>query len=87
VLPPVLVQAFLWMALAVFAEAALSFLGLGIQPPQATLGNVLAEASPFMLTGNWTFSILPGVLLSLIIVGLNLVGDGLSDALDPDVRI
>jgi ABC-type dipeptide/oligopeptide/nickel transport system permease subunit len=87
VLPPVIVQAFLWMALAIFAEAALSFLGLGIQPPEATLGNVLAEASPYMLTGAWWFSVLPGVLLTLIIVGLNLVGDGLSDALDPDLRV
>jgi ABC-type dipeptide/oligopeptide/nickel transport system permease subunit len=75
------------MALAIFAEAALSFLGLGIQPPEATLGNVLAEASPYMLTGAWWFSVLPGVLLTLIIVGLNLVGDGLSDALDPDLRV
>ncbi len=86
VLPPVMVQAFLWMAIAIFAEAALSFLGLGIQPPEATLGNILSDASSYMLTGAWWYSVLPGAFLSLIIVGLNLVGDGLSDALDPDLR-
>jgi len=86
VLPPVIVQAFLWMAIAIFAEAGLSFLGLGIQPPSPTLGNILANASSTLLLGAWWFSVFPGVLLVVAIVGLNLVGDGLNDLLDPQVR-
>ena len=86
VLPPVMVQAFLWMAIAIFAEAALSFLGLGIQPPNPTLGNILSGATGSLLVGAWWYSLFPGVLLVLAIVGLNLVGDGLSDLLDPQVR-
>lgn len=86
VLQPVLVQAFFWMAIAVFAEAALSFLGLGIQPPQPTLGNLLYDARGYILYGAWWYSVFPGLMLSFAIVSLNLLGDGLSDLLDPQLR-
>jgi ABC-type dipeptide/oligopeptide/nickel transport system permease subunit len=86
VLPTVLIQAFVWMAVAIFAEAALSFLGLGIQPPDPTLGNILLEAQNHMLAGAWWFAILPGGLLFIVIVGFNLLGDGLGDYLDPSLR-
>ena len=86
VLPPVLVQAFLWIAIAIFAEAALSFLGLGIQVPQPTLGNILFDATSYMFAGAWWFSVLPGLVLLMATVSFNLVGDGLNDLLDPRLR-
>lgn len=76
VLPPVLVQAFLWVGVAIFAESALSFLGLGIQPPQPSLGNILGDATNYMILGAWWFSIMPGLVILLATVGVNLVGDG-----------
>lgn len=84
--PPVLVQAFLWIAIAIFAEAALSFLGLGIQPPAPTIGNILFDATAFMLLGAWWYSLFPGMVLLVATVGFNLVGDGLNDLLDPQLR-
>ncbi len=86
VLPPVLVQAFLWIGVAVFAESALSFLGLGIQPPQPSLGNILGDATGYMLLGAWWYSIIPGLVILVATIGFNLVGDGLGDALDADGR-
>ncbi|MDQ7910121.1 ABC transporter permease [Phytohabitans sp. ZYX-F-186] len=86
VLPPVLVQAFLWMAVAIFAEAALSFLGLGVQAPDPTLGNLLHDARNYVLHGAWWYSVLPGAVLMIVIVGLNLVGDALTDRLSPQLR-
>ena len=86
VAPPVLVQAFLWIAIAIFAEAALSFLGLGIQPPAPTIGNILFDATAFMLLGAWWYSLFPGMVLLVATVGFNLVGDGLNDLLDPQLR-
>ncbi|MFY1638237.1 ABC transporter permease [Solwaraspora sp. WMMB335] len=86
VLPPVLVQAFLWMAVAIFAEAALSFLGLGVQAPDPTLGNLLHDARNYVLSGAWWYSVLPGLVLMIVIVGLNLVGDALTDRLSPQLR-
>lgn len=76
VLPPVLVQAFLWVGVAIFAESALSFLGLGIQPPEPSLGNILGDATNYMILGAWWFSIIPGLVILLATVGINLVGDG-----------
>lgn len=86
ILPPILVQAFLWMAIAIFSEAALSFLGLGIQPPEPTLGTILFDASTYMFGGAWWYSLFPGLVLLLATVGFNLVGDGLNDYLDPQLR-
>ncbi|WP_157963694.1 ABC transporter permease [Actinocorallia populi] len=86
VLPPVLVQAFLWIGVAIFAESALSFLGLGIQPPQPSLGNILGDATSYMLLGAWWYSIIPGLVILVATIGFNLLGDGLGDALDADAR-
>ncbi|MFG1948817.1 ABC transporter permease [Nonomuraea sp. NPDC048826] len=86
VLPPVLVQAFLWLGVAIFAESALSFLGLGIQPPRPSLGNILGDATSYMLLGAWWYSIIPGLVILVATVGFNLAGDGLGDALDAQGR-
>lgn len=75
VVPPVLVQGFLWVGIAVFAESALSFLGLGMQPPQASLGNLLSDATSTLMIGGWWLSVLPGLAILLVTIGINLLGD------------
>jgi peptide/nickel transport system permease protein len=75
VLPPVLGQAFLAMAIAVFAEGGLSFLGLGVPAPHATLGNLVADAGGQILGDAWWYATLPGAVLVLGILGFNLLGE------------
>lgn len=70
------------IASVINAEAAISFLGLGIRPPQATWGNMLADAQDYVLTVP-TLGIAPGVMISLTVLGFQLLGDGLRDILDP----
>jgi len=79
---PLLVHAALSFAAAVFFEAALSFLGLGSQPPTPSWGSMLAESRQYLLT-NPTFALFPGIAISILLVGLNSLADGLRDALDP----
>ncbi|MCO4054925.1 MAG: ABC transporter permease [Bosea sp.] len=81
-LPPILVQSTLFMAQAIILEASLSFLGLGQQPPQASWGSMLNTAKNFMEQAPW-MSISPGIAICLVVVGFNILGDGLRDALDP----
>ena len=84
VAPAVTVQATAWMATAIIAEAALGFLGLGIQPPTATLGNILQQSSGALLLGQWWLVVFPGVMVIVVIAGFNLLGDGLTKGLfDP----
>jgi len=82
---PILVYASLSLATAISTEAALSFLGLGIQPPRPSWGTMLAEGQRFMFDAPW-ISTFPGIAISLAILGYNLVGDGLRDLLDPRTR-
>lgn len=79
---PVLVQASLSIATAIIAEASLSFLGLGEQPPQPSWGSMLNAAQQFMTQAPW-LAIFPGLAIFLTVLGFNLMGDGLRDALDP----
>lgn len=81
VLPAVLVQACLAMAIAIFAEGGLSFLGFGVAPPQPTLGNLIADAGSQILEGAWWYATLPGAVMVLGILGFNLLGDALNDSL------
>ncbi len=83
--PPVLVQSTLAIAAAIIAEAALSFLGLGQQPPQPSWGSMLNSAQRFLSQAPW-LAIFPGAAIFLCVVSFNLVGDGLRDALDPRGR-
>lgn len=81
VLPPLMVQACLGMAIAIFAEGGLSFLGFGVAPPDPTLGNLIADAGSQILEGAWWYATLPGAVMVLGILGFNLLGDALSDVL------
>src|SRR2546421_7984014 len=85
ILPSLLVQATLSIAAAIIAEAALSFLGLGQQPPAPSWGSMLNSAQRFLTTGSW-MAIWPGLAIFLTVLSFNLVGDGLRDALDPKER-
>jgi len=81
-LSPLLIQATVQFAVAILAEAALSYLGLGTQPPHASWGRMLNEAQTFMALAPW-MAIFPGVAIAWAVLGLNLLGDGLRDTLDP----
>jgi len=82
IVPPLLVQATLAIAAAVIAEASLSFLGLGQQPPQPSWGSMLNTAKNYIDNSPW-MAIWPGVSIFLLVLSFNVVGDGLRDALDP----
>jgi peptide/nickel transport system permease protein len=82
IVPPLLVQATLAIAAAVIAEASLSFLGLGQQPPQPSWGSMLNTAKNYIDNAPW-MAIWPGLSIFLLVLSFNLVGDGLRDALDP----
>jgi peptide/nickel transport system permease protein len=81
IVPPLLVQATLAIAAAVIAEASLSFLGLGQQPPQPSWGSMLNTAKNYIDNAPW-MAIWPGLSIFLLVLSFNLVGDGLRDALD-----
>jgi peptide/nickel transport system permease protein len=85
ILPALLVQATLSIATAIIAEAALSFLGLGQQPPAPSWGSMLNAAQRFLVNAPW-MAIWPGLAIFLTVLSFNLVGDGLRDALDPRSR-
>ena len=85
ILSPLIVQATVQFAIAILAEAALSYLGLGTQPPHASWGRMLYEAQTFMEMAPW-LAIFPGLAIALAVLGFNLLGDGLRDLLDPRVR-
>lgn len=84
-LPPVIVVATVSAATAILAEAGLSFLGLGVQPPTPTWGNVIAEGQT-AITTNPLISLSAGLCIAYTVVVLNLLGDGLRDTLDPQMR-
>ena len=79
---PLIVEASLTATLAILTEASLSFLGLGVQPPAPTWGGMIAESTAVMSIAPW-LAICPGLAVVFVVVGFNLVGDGLRDALDP----
>lgn len=83
---PIIVQGTFTVGYAILGEAALSFVGLGTVPPTPSLGNILADARVFLRDAPWTI-VCPAATLALLILGLNLLGDGIRDALDPRTRI
>ena len=82
ILAPILVLVTIYLATAILTEAALSFLGLGTQPPEASWGNMLSEARSYVYQSVW-MSIFPGAAIMLLVLGFNFLGDGLRDVLDP----
>ncbi len=82
ILSPLLIQGTIQFAVAILAEAGLSYLGLGTQPPNASWGRMLNEAQTFMNLSPW-MAIFPGVAIAWAVLGFNLLGDGLRDTLDP----
>ncbi|MCV7218413.1 ABC transporter permease [Mycobacterium crocinum] len=82
---PLIVQASLSLAFAILSEAALSFLGLGLQPPQPSLGRMIFDSQGFV-TLAWWVAVFPGAAIFVIVLAFNLLGDGLRDVLDPKQR-
>jgi len=85
ILPALIVQATISVATAIIAEASLSFLGLGQQPPAPSWGSMLNTAQRFLTNAPW-MAIWPGLAIFLVVLSFNMVGDGLRDALDPKER-
>ncbi|MGE2722700.1 ABC transporter permease [Mycolicibacterium celeriflavum] len=82
---PLVVQTSLSLAFAILSEAALSFLGLGIQPPQPSLGRMIFDSQGFV-TMAWWMAVFPGAAIFVVVLAFNLLGDGLRDVLDPRQR-
>ncbi|OMI24999.1 peptide ABC transporter permease [Bacillus haynesii] len=82
VLSPIIVQSTFIFAKAILAEAALSFLGVGVNPSTPTWGNMLQESKIYITSAPW-FSIFPGIAIVITVLSLNILGDGLRDAFDP----
>ncbi len=85
IMAPILVQASLAVAAAIIAEAGLSYLGLGVQPPMPSWGSMLRIAQGYLTTAPW-LAIWPGAAIFVAVLSINLVGDGLRDVLDPRLR-
>ena len=84
-LGPIIAQISISLAFAILAEAALSFFGLGTQPPEPSWGRMLAEGRSFMQQA-WWLGVFPGLMIMLSVMGFNFLGDGLRDLLDPRMR-
>ncbi len=84
---PIVVVASLLIAANIIAEAFVSFLGFGVNPLTPTWGNILTNALTFIPLGNWWWPFFPGLMIILTVLGVNFVGDGLRDALDPRSRL
>ena len=84
IMPPVIVQATISVAFAILAEAGLSFLGLGTQPPTPSWGLMIQASRDFLDVAPWT-AVVPGIAVALTVLGLNMLGDVLRDVLDPTV--
>ena len=84
-LAPLIVQAALGVSDAILEAAALGFLGLGAQPPTPEWGAMLADSREFIRSDPWIVT-LPGLAILITVVAINLIGDGLRDALDPKMR-
>jgi peptide/nickel transport system permease protein len=82
---PMIAVTTVYVSAAILLEAGLSFLGLGTQPPEASLGNMLSEARTYMELA-WWLAVFPGVVIAIAVLGFNLLGDGLRDLLDPRRR-
>ena len=85
ILPEILVMGSLWLANAIRTEASLAFVGLGVKPPIATWGGMIREGFENILDSYW-LALVPGIAILIVIFALNLLGDGLRDAIDPKLK-
>ena len=85
-LTPLIVQLSYIFAIAILAEAVLSFIGVGPPPPLATFGNIIADGRDYIQEAPW-ICLYPGLAIAITVLGLNLIGDGLRDALDPRMKV
>ncbi len=85
-LPPMMVQVSLNLGWAILNAAGLSFIGLGVSPPQAEWGIMVAEGASYIISGEWWVALFPGTVLMLAVFTFNLLGDGLRDLIDPRRR-
>ena len=83
----IIVEATLWLSYAILLEASLSYLGLGVQIPTPSWGNMLQDGQRELLFGAWWLTLFPGMAIFLTVLAFNLMGDGLRDALDPRHRV
>jgi peptide/nickel transport system permease protein len=86
VMGPVLVIATINLALAIITEATLSFLGVGVPPTEPSLGTLIRVGNDFLFSGEWWISVFPGIVLVLLVLSVNFLGDWLRDALNPKLR-
>ncbi|WP_306119096.1 MULTISPECIES: ABC transporter permease [unclassified Roseitalea] len=84
-MPPLIVQLTFVFSVAILAEAVLSFMGVGPPPPTPSLGNIIAEGRSYIREAPW-IALAPGVAIAISVLGLNIIGDGLRDSLDPRLR-
>jgi len=82
----IIVEATLWLSFAIILEASLSYLGLGVQIPTPSWGNMLQDGQRELLAGAWWLTFFPGLAIFLVVMAFNLMGDGLRDAFDPRLR-
>ncbi len=82
----IIVEATLWLSFAILLEASLSYLGLGVQIPTPSWGNMLQDGQRDLLVGAWWMTVFPGLSIFITVLAFNLMGDGLRDALDPRLR-
>ncbi|MCL2839797.1 MAG: ABC transporter permease [Defluviitaleaceae bacterium] len=83
---PIIIEATMGFATAIAVAAALSFIGLGLEPPTPEWGAMLSDGRRYMLAGYWHMTLFPGLAIAFVIFGINMMGDGLRDALDPKLR-
>jgi peptide/nickel transport system permease protein len=83
--PATLVLGSYYIALAIIFEAGFSFIGMGVQPPNPSLGQMIGEARNYMLVDSWLMTI-PGITIAVLVIALNLLGDGLRDIFDPRLK-
>ncbi len=86
VMGPVLVLATLHVGSAIITEATLSFLGVGVPPTQPSLGTLIRIGNDFLFSGEWWITVFPGVMLVILVLSINILGDWLRDALNPKLR-
>lgn len=85
IVTPLLVQASVGLAFGIILEAGLSFIGLGVQPPTPSLGSIMADGREYFSRGPWVLT-LSGLFISIALLGINLLGDGIRDMMDPKLR-